>query len=159
MTQEEKAAAYKQKLKEQAEKRKKRKRKIEEDATSSEEEVEEMKEAADDDSKKAKTYADMLEEEEIKKEAEVKREENRIKRENIWKKRTVSFHLCTLYNVQLYNPPPDIKIMTFFRWMPSLKRRWLHTGGEEHRGNPVGEDKTVSWVWMKILWRLLLETG
>ena len=34
MTQEEKVAAYKQKLKEQAEKRKKRKHKIEEDATS-----------------------------------------------------------------------------------------------------------------------------
>ena len=89
-TREEKAAAYKQKLKEQAEKRKKRKHKNEEDATSSEEEVEEVKEQAEDDSKKAKTYADMLEEEEIKKEAEVKKEENRIKRENIWKKRTVS---------------------------------------------------------------------
>ena len=38
----------------------------------------------------AKTYADMLEEEEVKKEAEVKKEDNRINRENIWKKRTVS---------------------------------------------------------------------
>ena len=128
LTQEEKAAAYKQKLKEQAEKRKKRKRKIEDDATSSEEEVEEVKEAAEDDSKKAKTYADMLEEEEIKKEAEVKKEENRIKRENIWKKRTV----CTWF----VGPFPEFKVI-FFRWMPSSKRRWQVTGGEELRGSLV----------------------
>ena len=138
LTQEEKAAAYKQKLKEQAEKRKKRKRKIEEDATSSEEEVEEVKETAEDDSKKAKTYADMLEEEEIKKEAEVKREENRIKRENIWKKRTVSA-LC----VDLF---PVFKLM-FFRWAPSLRRRWQLTGGGEHRGSLVeGANCYLGWL-------------
>ena len=128
MTQEEKAAAYKLKLKEQAEKRKRRKRKIEEDATSSEEEVEEVKEAAEDDSKKAKTYADMLEEEEIKKEAEVKREENRIKRENIWKKRTVSAYFV--------DPFPEFKVI-FLRLMLSLKKQWQLIGGEEHRGSLV----------------------
>ena len=112
-------------MKEQAEKRK---HKNEEDATSREEEVEEVKEQAEDDSKKAKTYADMLEEEEIKKEAEVKKEENRIKRENIWKKRTVSNRFFTLFQkYQNY----------IFRWMLSLKRQWQHTGGEEPRGSLV----------------------
>ena len=48
-----------------------------------------MKEGEEEDAKKVKTEADLLEEEQIKKEAEIKREESRIKRENIWKKRTV----------------------------------------------------------------------
>ena len=49
-----------------------------------------MKEGEEEDAKKIKTEADLLAEEQIKKEAEIKREESRIKRENIWKKRTVS---------------------------------------------------------------------
>ena len=49
-----------------------------------------MKGGEEEDAKKIKTEADLLEEEQIKKEAEIKREESRIKRENIWKKRTVS---------------------------------------------------------------------
>ena len=87
-----------------------------------------LQKKAEDDSKKAKTYADMLEEEEIKKEAEVKKEENRIKRENIWKKRTVSN--C------FFSPFQKLQNHTF-RWMPSLKRQWQHTGGEEPRGSLV----------------------
>ena len=61
-----------------------------------------MKEGENEDAKKIKTEADMLEEEQIKKEAEIKREESRIKRENIWKKRTVR-NRCPELNLLFLN--------------------------------------------------------
>ena len=57
---------------------------------------------------------------------EVKKEENRIKRENIWKKRTVSTYFG--------DPFPEFMVI-FLRLMPSLKRQWQLIGGEEHRGS------------------------
>ena len=61
-----------------------------------------MKEGEEEDAKKIKTEADLLEEEQIKKEAEIKREESRIKRENIWKKRTVRNSCLELNLLFLY---------------------------------------------------------
>lgn len=88
MTQEDKAAAYRQKLKVQAEKRERRKRRIDQDASSSESEEEVVEEEQE--AKKIKTDEQVIKEDaDIKKELEIKREMEQKKREDIWIKRTV----------------------------------------------------------------------
>ena len=109
-----------------------------------------MKEGEEEDAKKIKTEADLLEEEQIKKEAEIKREESRIKRENIWKKRTVRNSCPELHPFKsikynfllpsyiLSESPKEI----LFRLVPSSKKQLQHIGGEEPRRKQEAVDNT-----------------
>ena len=109
-----------------------------------------MKEGEEEDAKKIKTEADLLEEQQIKKEAEIKREESRIKRENIWKKRTVRNscpELLPFKRIKWNFLFPsyflsESSIEIFFRLVPCSKKQLQLTGGEEPRRKQEAVDNT-----------------